>query len=287
MTPIVFFGSSSYSLIILEKLITIAEFPLISVVTKPDKAQGRSQTISPNPVAEFARRHQLPLLQPDEFTPAFIKNFYALKPALAIVVAYGPPFFSPEMIDIPTFKIVNIHPSPLPKYRGATPGPWQIINSETKSAVTFFQIDAKPDHGPIINQIPFEISSKETSESFYQKAFLLAANNLQPVLSAYINAPHLLTPQDDNQKSYFPKLTKDQAKIDWRQSPQQIDCFVRALIPWPIAWTEVKTSQGLILKMKIYSGKIQNNQYLPIDVQIEGKTKSLWSQVQPYYQLIL
>ena len=104
------------------------------------------------------------------------------------------------MIDIPTHKIINIHPSPLPKYRGATPGPWQIINGETTSAVTFFQIDALPDHGPIITQIPLKITPTETAATFYQKAFTLAATNLEPVLKSYLTHPNSLTPQDHTQK---------------------------------------------------------------------------------------
>ena len=91
---------------------------------------------------------------------------------LASFMDKGGKDFTQDMIDIPTHKIINIHPSPLPKYRGATPGPWQIINGETTSAVTFFKIDALPDHGPIITQIPLKITPTETAATFYQKAFL-------------------------------------------------------------------------------------------------------------------
>jgi len=153
----IFFGSSIYSVIILEKLLSLPNFKVVAVVTKPDKATGRSGQITSNPVASFALSHHLPLLQPVDFNPTFIKTYQNLKPNLGLCVAFGPPFFNQTMIDIPKYKIVNVHPSPLPKYRGATPGPWQIINGESDSSVTFFQIDALPDHGPIIAQIPFTI----------------------------------------------------------------------------------------------------------------------------------
>jgi len=214
MINLIFFGSSEYSLIILKKIIEIKDFNLLSIVTKPDKAVGRNQEITANPVADFAHQNNLNLLQPQDFNQEFITKFKELKPDIGLVVAYGPPYFNQEMIDIPQFKVVNIHPSPLPKYRGATPGPWQIINGENKTAVSFFQIDALPDHGPIISQIPFDISPTETATSFYQKAFNLAADNLESVLKKYISNPTNLVSQDHTQKTYFPKFNKNNAKID-------------------------------------------------------------------------
>ena len=276
MVNLVFFGSSEYSLIILEKILEIKDFNLLAVVTKPDKAVGRKQEITANPVADFSRQHNLNLLQPQDFTPEFKSEIRKLNADLYLVVAFGPPYFDQEMIDIPQFKVVNIHPSPLPKYRGATPGPWQIINGETHSSVSFFQIDALPDHGPIISQIPFDISSTETATSFYQKAFNLAANNLESVLKNYISNPAKLIIQDHTQKTYFPKFTKDSAQIDWSWDPAKIERFIRALNPWPIAWTYVTNQQGQKLKMKMFSLSL---------VQIEGKKMVNWSEISKYYTI--
>lgn len=277
MTKTIFFGASAYSNIILKKLITLKNFPLLAVVTKIDKPAGRHQHPTENPVAQFARRHRLPLIKTDQFNTQFIDKFKKLKPDLGIVVAYGPPFFTPQMIAVPQYKIVNIHPSPLPAYRGAAPGPWQIIHGQKHSAVTFFQIDPNPDHGPIIAQIPFKISTSETAESLYQKAFKLAAKHLEPILKSYIANPKSLTPQNHSQKSYFPKLTKAQAQINWSWSPAKINRFIRALYPWPIAWTYVKNTQGRLLKMKMFPKNI---------VQIEGKKPIPWSQIKNYYRLV-
>ncbi len=286
MTNTIFFGSSIYSTIILKALIKLPHFPLTAIVTKPNKPTGRSQTIIPNPVAKFAQIHHIPLLQPQNFNPKFTKLLKNLKPDLILVVAYGPPFFTPQMITIPKYKIVNIHPSPLPQYRGATPGPWQIINGETHSAVTFFQIDLRPDHGPIISNIPFAINSKHTAHTFYQKAFKLAAQKLDTTLSSYIKNPIKLTPQDHSKKSYFPKLTKDNAKINWSWPTVKINRFILALIPWPIAWTYVQNQKGRKLKMKIFSSQLKDKKFTPNLIQIEGKTKTNWNQVKNYYQII-
>lgn len=279
MTKIAFFGSSEYSNIVLQKLLVLPEFEVSLVVTKADKPFGRDQIITPNPVAKLAIDHKLHLLQVEEFSQNFklkIKNCHA---DLGLCVAFGPPFFDQEMIDIFPKKIVNIHPSPLPKYRGATPGPWQIINGETISAVTFFQIDLLPDHGPIIAQIPFDISPTETADSFYKQAFSVAASNLDFILK------QKLTPQDHSQKTYYPKLTKDMAKIDWSLDPQKIGLFIRAMSPWPIAWTLVANNQGNPIKMKIFSAKNDKN-LIPETVQLEGKTKTNWSEISQHYQII-
>lgn len=280
MTNIIFFGSSEYSVIILKKLLEINDFKVSAVVTKIDKPVGRNQKIIPNPVASFAKQQNLNLLQIESFTPQFKLEIRNLKSDIGLCVAFGPPYFDQDMIDLPKYKIVNIHPSPLPKYRGATPGPWQIINGETKSAVTFFQIDALPDHGPIISQIPFDITPNETSITFYQKAFALASSNLETIIKSYILNPESLQIQDHSQKSYFPKFDKDSAQINWSWQNDKINRFVRVLTPWPVAWTYVVNQQGQKLKMKIFSFNTQ-----PLEVQIEGKQRTFWSEISKYYSI--
>jgi len=288
MTKIIFFGASVYSIPLLEKLTQIADFKLVSVISKIDKAFGRDQKITPNPVVKYCQDHNLPLIQIETFSSSVKSKISNFKADLALCVAFGPPFFDKETIDSFPYKIVNIHPSPLPKYRGATPGPWQIINGETKSAVTFFQIDPLPDHGPIITTIPFDISKIETAKTFYHKAFSLASDNLESVLKSYLSNPKSLDPQDHSQKSYFPKLTKDSAKIDWNWDSYKIERFVRALNPWPIAWTLVKNLNQDILKMKIFSAFInqEKSNLIPKTVQIEGKNKTSWKEIEKYYSIV-
>jgi methionyl-tRNA formyltransferase len=288
MTKIIFFGASIYSLPVLKKLSEIPDFQLVSVVSKIDKAFGRDQKITPNPVAKYCLDHKLPLKTIQDFTPQVKTQLRSLKADLALCLAFGPPFFDEETINIFPSKIVNIHPSPLPKYRGATPGPWQIINGETKSAVCFFQIDPLPDHGPIITQIPFNISPSETSDSFYNKAFSLASDNLKSVLKSYLSSPKSLLPQDHSQKSYYPKITKEGAKIDWTWNVDKIERFIRALNPSPIAWTFVENLNHQILKMKIFSVILDKNksELVPIIVQVEGKNKTDWKELKKYYSII-
>lgn len=281
MTSVIFFGSSEFSVIILEKLLELPEFEVRAIVSKIDKPVGRDQKITPNPTVKFALDHNLKLIQLEGFSQNWKLEIGNLQAQLGLCVAFGPPYFDQEMIDVFPFKIVNIHPSPLPKYRGATPGPWQIINGETKSTITFFQIDEKSDHGPIITQVPFDISPTETSQTFYDKAFSLAADNLDTTLKSYISNLSSVTPQDHSQKTYFPKLDKDSARIDWSWEPTKIERFVRALLPWPIAWTFVENQKGERLKMKVFSFNTE-----PVKVQIEGKTPIAWKEIEKYYKLV-
>ncbi len=279
MTSLVFFGSSEYSLIILNKLLTDSNFQVKLVVTKIDKPFGRNQITTPNPVAQFAFGHQLNLLQIEAFSEDCRLKIEDCHADLALCVAFGPPFFDEAMLNLFPQGIINIHPSPLPKYRGATPGPWQIINGETNSAVTFFQIDLLPDHGPVIYQIPFTISPHETSSSFYQKAFNLAANNLDKILSTN------RTPQNESQKSYYPKLSKESGKINWNWDQLKIYRFINAMIPWPIAWTYILAKDGAKLKLKVFSAQLISGKIEIKKVQIEGKKSTFWSEISSYYSL--
>ena len=283
MIKTIFFGSSEYSIIILQKLLKLPDFEICAIVSKVDKPVGRKQEIIPNPVVKFAKQNNLNLLQTEEFDQNFKLKIKNLKPDIGLCVAFGPPYFDQEMIDIPKYRIVNIHPSPLPKYRGATPGPWQIINGETKSSVTFFQIDALPDHGPIIAQIPFEISPTETSTTFYNKAFNLATEQLETILKNYISSPNNLIDQNHLEKTYFPKFTKETAQINWSWPQDKIDRFIRALYPWPTAWTYIIDQKDHQLKMKIFSFNSELAE--PVEVQIEGKKITKWSEISSYYTI--
>lgn len=286
MISICFFGSSPYSILILQQILSDPNLSLSLVVTKTDKPQGRQKLISPNPVADFARQKKLPLLQVKEFSSAVKDEIKNTNSDLGLCVAFGPPFFDREMIDIFPLKIVNIHPSDLPKYRGASPAPWQIINGEIQSQVTFFQIDPLPDHGPIIAKIPLLITPKMTSDTFYQQAFSLAAKNLSTILINYSQHPLKLTPQDHSQKSYYPKFSKDSAQIDWSWPAVKIERFVRALVPWPIAWTYITSNNNhQKLRMKVLSSEIKDHRLILKKVQIEGKKPTDWSQISGHYQL--
>ncbi len=283
---LVFFGSNQYSVTVLKALLADSNFTVSTVVTKPDAPANRGQILTSNPVAIYCKENHVPLLQPIDFTQEFVQQFKSLEPDIAVVVAYGPPFFTQEMIDLPTYKVVNLHPSPLPKYRGAAPAPWQIINGESTSALSIFQIDALPDHGPIIAMLPFPISPTETSNTFYEKAFNIGAQSLGKILLDYIQTyPAMLKPQNHTEKTYYPRMDKSVAKINWNQSAEYNQRFIRAMQPWPIAWTEIIGKDREKRTMKVFSSSIKNNQLELENVQIEGKKLANWSQLKEHYAI--
>jgi len=286
MKRIIFFGASEYSIPVLKALTKDKKIKIIALVTKPDKKVDRKLVLKENVVATEAKKYNLNIIKTEVFDDDFLSKYHSLKPDLGIVVAYGPPYFTKDMIDFPDFKVINIHPSPLPKYRGATPAPYQIINGETKSAVSFFQIDTLPDHGPIIKSIPFEIDSTDTSSTFYEKAFKIASNNISQVVTEYMELPTNLVDQDHLQKTYYTKLTKDKAKIDWSKPADYNERFIRAMQDWPVAWTKVTNINNEFLKMKIFSTRIINNVLSLDTVQIEGKNKISWKEIEKYYKIV-
>ena len=286
MIRIIFFGASEYSLPILNSIKKDKKIKIVAVVTKPDKKADRKMILKENIVATEANKLKLKIIKTENFDDQFLKKYHSLKPDLGLVVAYGPPYFTQDMINFPQFKVINIHPSPLPKYRGSTPAPYQIINGETNSAVTFFQIDALPDHGPIIKSIPFNIDSTDTSSTFYEKAFDIAAQNISLVIKEYTENPNKLYPQNEKNRSYYSKLTRDKAIIDWSKPIEYNEKFIRAMLNWPVAWTKVKNQNNDILLMKIFSAKIVDKNLTLDTVQIEGKNKISWKEIQNYYKII-
>ena len=286
MIRTIFFGASEYSVPVLEAIVKDKKIKIMAVVTKPDKKADRNMLLKENIVAQVALKHNLKIIKTEQFDDNFLKLYFSKKFDLGIVVAYGPPYFTKEMIDFPTYKVINIHPSPLPKYRGATPAPYQIINGETKSALTFFQIDALPDHGPIIKSISYDIDSTDTSSTFYEKAFNLAAKNISNVIKDYVEHSTNLLLQDELSKTYHSKLTKDMAKIDWSKPSDYNERFIRAMQDWPVAWTKVTNINNEFLKMKIFSTRIINNVLSLDTVQIEGKNKISWKEIEKYYKIV-
>jgi len=286
MIRTIFFGASEYSVPVLEALVKDKKTKIIAVVTKPDKKADRNMLLKENIVTQIAKKHNLKIIKTEQFDTDFLKFYYSKKFDLGIVVAYGPPYFTKEMIDFPIYKVINIHPSPLPLYRGATPAPYQIINGETKSALSFFQIDELPDHGPIIKSILFDIDSTDTSSIFYEKAFKIASENISKVLKNYMEHPTDLLVQDHSKKTYHAKLTKDMAKIDWSKPANYNERFIRAMQDWPVAWAKVKNQNGDVLTMKIFSSKIVDKSLSLDTVQIEDKNKISWKEIEKYYKII-
>lgn len=249
---IVFFGSPAIALPALNSLLT-ANHEIKLVVTQPDKPAGRGKKLTPPPVKIFAENHGLPCIQPEKIRKdeKALELIKAASPDINIVVAYGQ-IIPASIIYLPPYKSLNIHFSLLPKYRGAAPVQWAILNGEKVTGVTIFQLNEKMDEGPILTQQETPILPRENALELETRLAHLGASLLIETLN------HLQTlklkEQDHSQATYAPKLTKEQGQINWEEPAEIIDRKVRAFFPWPSTYTFLNNQRIEILSGQVVPG---------------------------------
>lgn len=252
---VIFMGTPKFSVPILNSL--IENYNVVSVVTQPDKKAGRKQKIKQSPIKLLALANKIEVLQPIgvKGNAEFIRRLTELKPDLIVVAAYG--FILPqELLEIPKYGVINVHGSLLPKYRGASPIQAAILNGDKKTGITIMLINNKMDEGDILSQAETEITDNESFSSLHDKLSILGTHLLIDTLPKYISSEIKPQKQDDNQAIYCQLITKQNGKIDWQQSAQEIDRQVRALNPWPGTWTKWNDKNLKILEAKILNATI-------------------------------
>jgi methionyl-tRNA formyltransferase len=234
---VIFAGASQFSLPALKELAS-SKHKICAVYTKPDQPAGRGLKLTPTPVKSLALSHNLPIFQPISFKNIETqKELSSLNADIFIDVAYG--LLLPEaVLNIPKYGCVNIHPSLLPRFRGAAPIQRAILSGDTVTGVTIMRIDAGLDTGDIYKQELLPIDKSDTGETLSEKAALMGAKLLIEVLDKIENGFATATPQKADQEIvYANKLSKEEGKIDWYKGAAEIERMVRAFIPWPIAYT--------------------------------------------------
>lgn len=225
---VVFFGTSEFAVPSLEALIS-HQHTLLQCVTQPDRPQGRGRRLAPSPVKAAALRHRLPLQQSESLHAGL---FHAWHPDVGIVIAYGR-LIRPDLLAWPTHGMLGVHPSLLPRYRGAAPIPWALLSGETTTGVTIFRLNERLDAGDILLQRSVAIAPGENAEQLTRRLASLGAQALVEGLEAIAAGRATWLPQDESRASFAPKLTKTQGRIDWRQPAPVIERLVRAMVPWP------------------------------------------------------
>jgi len=242
---IVFMGTPEVAAVSLARLLEGSD-PVVGVVTQPDRAAGRGQTVMPSPVRNVAERQGIAVLTPEKMRDAaFLSILNHWAPQLIVVVAYGR-ILPRQILELPPLGCLNVHYSLLPAYRGAAPVAWAIINGEEKSGVTTMQLVEKMDAGPIFLQREIPLASDETTGSLQTKLAPLGAALLMETI-AKLKAGSL-TPRAQNEReaTYAPMLKKEDGLIDWRLAAVAIERRVRGLSPWPSAYTQL---DGKLLKI--------------------------------------
>lgn len=247
---IIFTGTSEFALPTLQILLN-SPHEICVVYTQPDRPAGRGQKLTASPVKKLALANKLPLYQPLTLKdPAAQKQLQELNADLLVNVAYG--LLVPEIVlNTPRLGCINIHPSLLPRWRGAAPIQRSIMAGDTTTGVTIMKMDIGLDTGDIYKQLTLPIEETDTTATLMQKTAAIGAKLLLEVLTAIENGTIKATPQDNTDTTYASKITKEEAKINWQQSASEINCMIRAFNPWPVASTEIDGQYIRIWEAKI------------------------------------
>ena len=262
---VVFMGTPDFSVPALEQITKHHE--VVAVVTQKDKPKGRGQELAFTPVKESALKLNIPVLQPDKVKEdGFAEELRALNPDVIIVIAFGQ-ILSKDILDMPKYGCVNVHASLLPKYRGAAPIQWAVIDGEEKSGVCTMRMDEGLDTGDIIDQEEITLDEKETGGSLFDKLAVLGGELILKTLDHLEFGNASFTKQNDDESTYAKKMTKDLGCIDFSKDAVSIERLIRGLNPWPSAFTYI---DGKV--MKIWDADVVEVQGEPGEVVSEDKT---------------
>jgi len=259
---ILFFGTSEFAVIILEKMIQGGLTPSL-VVTTPDKPSGRKNIPTPSPVKVLASARNLTIAQPERIQDAYAR-LLRMAPDITVLASYGQ-IVPKNILDIATHGAINVHPSLLPKYRGATPVQSAILAGEKTTGVTIMRMDEEIDHGPILAQRTVPIA-RETYQELHNKLAVIGADLLIKTIPKWIRGELKAKEQNHTLATFTRRLSKEDGHIDETQDAEYIERQIRAFYPWPGAYTFWQGKRIKILKAHLEQEK------LVIDkLQLEGK----------------
>lgn len=256
MTPlrVIFMGTPRFACPSLQRLIDRGD-EIAAVVTQPDRPKGRGQKPLPPPVKEVAERHGLPVLQPVKVrAPEFIESVREMNPDVVVVVAFGQ-ILPKALLEIPRYGCINVHASLLPRYRGAAPLNWCIINGETETGVTTMQMDPGLDTGDMLLKKATPIGPDEDACSLHDRLSLIGADVLHETLDLLVRGKLAPEKQDDALSCYAPLLKKEDGCIDWNRDARTIHNLVRGMTPWPGAFTYLDGKLVKVYRARIGEGR--------------------------------
>ncbi len=250
---VIFMGTPRFACPTLEKLMDRGD-DIVAVVTQPDRPSGRGQKTVPPPVKELACRHGLTILQPPRVrAPEFIETVREMNPDVIVVVAFGQ-ILPKALLDIPAHGCINIHASLLPRYRGAAPINWCIINGETETGVTTMRMDVGLDTGDMLLKKTTPIDPDEDTTSLHDRLSLMGAEALHETLDLMSRGMLVPEKQEDSLSCYAPMLKKEDGLIDWTRDPLTIRNLVRGMNPWPGAFTFLEGKSLKIFRVRTAEG---------------------------------
>ena len=304
---IAFFGTSERSLPILNSL--KSNFDLVLCITKKDQKIGRKQELKECAVKTWAKNKEIDFVEIDNLRDSDLKKVLSAIKKKKIdygIVCDFSVIIPEEIIQVFGKNLINIHFSLLPKYRGASPVQFAILNGDKNTGITFHVVDTKLDHGEILHQIVYTMDQTETSGELYATLFKISSEKLPEVLKNYSEGTITPLAQEENEATYTYSpnhltstfIYKEDAEINWKEKPEVIERRIRAFNPWPISWTtigEIESARNLStkiklkphidrdLKVKIYKSELIEGKLKILDLQVEGKNRMAWKAFENGY----
>lgn len=251
---IVFMGTPDFAVPSLKALIE-SEHEVVAVVAQPDKPKGRGHKLTPPPTKVLAEEFNIPVLQPDKIkTEEFLKELEELDPDVISVTAYGK-IIPKSILEMPEYGCINVHPSLLPKYRGAAPVNWTLIHGEKLTGVTIMQMDEGMDSGDILLVRKVLINDEDDAGTMLEKLSHIGAEMLVETVELLGEGKLSPVKQDESLATYAPMLKKSDGEINWDKPAEEIRNLVRGLTPWPGTFTKIENKTLKIFKTKIVEGR--------------------------------
>lgn len=253
---IVFMGTPDFAEASLKKLID-ENFEVVGVFTQPDKPKGRGMELSFSPVKELALANGLPVFQPTKMRDgSVLEQLKSLEPDILVVVAYGR-ILPDEILALPKYGAINVHGSLLPKYRGAAPIQWAVLNGDKFTGVSTMYLASEMDTGDVIYTEETEIGEFETSGELFDRLMVMGADLLVKTLKDIEQGTAPRTPQDSSKASYVSQLDKSFCPIDWSKSPRAVVKWIYGLQPWPVATMEMEGKTYRVFAAEYTDGKTE------------------------------
>jgi len=264
-------GTAQLSCASLQALIDSPDLQVAAVVTQPDRPKGRDLRLQASPVKQLALRANLPILQPARARhESFLDELRRLTPDLIAVAAYGQ-ILPESILNLPRYGCINVHTSLLPKYRGAAPIQWAILNDDSETGVTIMKMDVGLDTGDILTQDKTRIQAEDTAQTLHDRLARMGAEALLRTIPEYVAGRINSRPQPVEGASYAPKIKKQDGRIDWTQTARSVWNRVRGLVPWPVAFTSLPAPPEPHL-LKIWQAEIDEGAGQPGRILRADKT---------------
>jgi methionyl-tRNA formyltransferase len=254
---IVFMGTAELSCASLRALAAMTDARVEAVVTQPDRARGRGMKVQPSPVKEMAVERGFRVLQPERArNEGFLLELQSIRPDLIVVAAYGQ-LLPVSVLEVPRFGCLNVHTSLLPKYRGAAPIQWALINGDAVTGVTIMKMDAGMDTGAIVVQKETKILLEDHSGTLHDRLAILGAEALVGAIPDFVAGRLQPRPQPAQGASHAPKIRKEDCRINWSLPAESIQNRIRAFSPWPGAYLHLP-AEGQPRLLKVWEAQVES-----------------------------